>query len=268
MTPRGARAFGGMAEGVRGNPRGAADASPPAGSAIRPRRIFRPPSCSCPFLRRMPDPAPPATAPASASPLPAFPAPLRGRRIVLRPFEPTDPRDMQEAVEETRPALLLFVPWGDQHRDEANTAGFLRRAREDFDARKSFAWAIHAIESGRFLGGCGLHGKDLRARAFEIGYWIRASAEGRGYVQEAVRVVTAAGFDHLGAHRVELCLDSINDRSRRVAERAGFVHEGTTRRSSLRCDGTPRDLEIHSMLREEFDAARARWAADGFPPAT
>jgi RimJ/RimL family protein N-acetyltransferase len=216
----------------------------------------------------MPDPAP-APAPATTtSPLPPFPAPLRGSRVVLRPFEPSDARDLREAVEETRPALLRFVPWGDQHRDEENTATFLRKAREDFDARKQFACAMHALDGGRFLGGCGLHVKDLRARAFEVGYWIRASAEGRGYVQEAVRLVTALGFERFGANRVELCLDTANDRSRRVAERAGFVLEGTRRRSSARCDGTLLDLEIRSMLREEYEAARARWAAEAFPRAT
>jgi ribosomal-protein-serine acetyltransferase len=205
-----------------------------------------------------------ASPPAAPSPLPPFPGPLRGPRIVLRPFEPGDPRDLRdlrEAVEETRPALLLFVPWGDQHRDDENTAAFIRRARADFDARTGFPWAIETAD-GAFLGGCGLHGKDLRARSFEIGYWIRASAEGRGYVQEAVRLATTAAFEHLEANRLELCLDTINDRSRRVAKRAGFVHEGTRRRSSLRCDGSLVDLEVHAMVREDYDAAKARWATE------
>lgn len=185
----------------------------------------------------------------------------------MRPFEPTDLRDLRDAVEETRPALYRFLPWGDEHRSDENTAAFLARARKSFDARTMFALAVHATDGGRFLGGGGLNVKDFRARAFEIGYWIRASAEGRGFVQEGVRLVTAAAFEHLEANRVELSCDPTNERSLHVARRAGFVHEGRHRRCRVRCDGTSLDLEVFAMVREDYEAAKTRWAAEGFPPA-
>jgi RimJ/RimL family protein N-acetyltransferase len=210
---------------------------------------------------------PPAASPAPISPLKAFPAPLRGKRIVLRPFVAKDLRDLREAVEETRPALYRFIPWGDQHRDDANTAAFLAKAAADFKARKMFALAVHAIDGGRFLGGGGLNVRDFRARYYEIGYWIRASAEGRGFVQEGVRLVTAAAFEHMEANRVELRCDPTNERSLHVARRAGYVHEGRNRRAAVRCDGTVRDLEVFAMVREDYEAAKARWAAEPFPPA-
>jgi RimJ/RimL family protein N-acetyltransferase len=182
--------------------------------------------------------------------------------VILRPFDLPDLRDLRAAVEETRPTLLRFLPWGDQHRSDENTAAFLTRARREFDERTMFALSIHAIDGGRLLGGSGLNVRDFGARYFEIGYWIRASAEGKGYVQEAVRLVTAVGFEQLEANRIELRSDTTNEKSLRVARRAGYVFEGTSRRSAVRCDGTIRDLAVFSMVREDYKAAKFRWASD------
>ena len=43
---------------------------------------------------------------------------------------------------------------------------------------------------------------------------------------EAVRGITALAFDALGARRVDICCDSLNHPSVRVAQRAGFRPEG------------------------------------------
>ena len=59
-------------------------------------------------------------------------------------------------------------------------------------------------ERGGLLGGTGLHRIDCELRRFEIGFWIRASAEGQGYVSEAVQAMTALAFDQLDARRVQI----------------------------------------------------------------
>ncbi len=92
-----------------------------------------------------------------------------------------------------------------------------------------------------------------------MGYWIRASEEGRGYVQEAVRVLTRAAFEYVGANRVMVRCDSTNERSRHVIARAGFVSEGTMRRTGLRRDGSLRDTLVFAMIREDYEAAKASW---------
>src|SRR5262249_31759090 len=97
------------------------------------------------------------------------------------------------------------------------------------------------------------------ARAFELGYWIRASEEGKGYVQETSRLVTTAAFEGMGANRVMVRCDADNERSRRVIERAGFPLEGRLRCTSRRRDGTVRDAVTYAMVREDCEAAKRRW---------
>jgi RimJ/RimL family protein N-acetyltransferase len=73
----------------------------------------------------------------------------------------------------------------------------------------------------------------------QIGYWIAASARGRGYATRAVILLTRWLFE-LGEARVFLTIVVGNDQSVAVARRAGFVHEGTMRSEGVlqgqRCD--------------------------------
>jgi RimJ/RimL family protein N-acetyltransferase len=64
---------------------------------------------------------------------------------------------------------------------------------------------------------------------FEIGYWVRASLEGQGYITEAVNGITDFAFNVLGAMRVEIRCDARNTRSAAVAQRAGYVQEARMR---------------------------------------
>ncbi|HET9494837.1 MAG TPA: GNAT family N-acetyltransferase, partial [Chloroflexia bacterium] len=66
-----------------------------------------------------------------------------------------------------------------------------------------------------------------------IGYWIRPTAVGRGYVTEAVKLLTAFALDVLEAKRVEILCDERNVPSANVARRAGYVLEGVRHNDSL-----------------------------------
>jgi RimJ/RimL family protein N-acetyltransferase len=64
-------------------------------------------------------------------------------------------------------------------------------------------------------------------------------------------------FDGLQAQRVELRIDNVNERSWRVAERAGFTLEGVLRHESLTADGALRDMRVYSKVRGVEEPALA-----------
>ena len=68
--------------------------------------------------------------------------------------------------------------------------------------------------------------RDASVPCFEIGYWLRSSCTGNGYITEAVNRMQQYAFDDLGANRVEIRVPDINFKSRAVAERCGFFLEG------------------------------------------
>ena len=187
------------------------------------------------------------------------PVPLLGRRVLVRPYEREDAPAVRGAVEEARETLRPWMPWWDTHRTIEESIHFCVRSKAHWLLRDNMNLGIWERSSGRYLGGTGFHDPEWDVRKFEIGYWVRPSAMGAGYVTEAVKVLTRAAFEHFAANRVEIHCDTRNERSRRVAERCGFVLEGTLRREARTTSGDLRDTMIFGLLREEHDALRAMW---------
>jgi ribosomal-protein-alanine N-acetyltransferase len=77
-------------------------------------------------------------------------------------------------------------------------------------------------------------------RGGHIGYWIDKEFANRGYTTRAVEILTRFGFDQLGLHRIEINIRPENAPSCKVAEKAGYLLEGTRNRY-LHIDGQWRD---------------------------
>ncbi len=56
----------------------------------------------------------------------------------------------------------------------------------------------------------------------EVGYWLGAPYEGRGYVARSLQCLAAYAFNSMGMHMLYANVLSDHFRSRRVLERAGF----------------------------------------------
>ncbi|MGE5674279.1 MAG: GNAT family N-acetyltransferase [Mycobacterium leprae] len=183
-----------------------------------------------------------------------IPEELVGERIIVRPYREEDAPAFWEAIEESRAHLAPWLPWVHYYQTPADVPPFLIRSRARWLLREDMVVGIFERATGRFLGGSGLHRIDWSRRSFEIGYWLRKSAEGRGYVSETVQLLTRLAFDTLAAYRVEIRMNVKNDRSRHVPERLGFVHEGI-----LRCVGVPEtpggrpcDDHVFALIPEEY----------------
>ena len=73
------------------------------------------------------------------------------------------------------------------------------------------------------------------------------SGSRRGLATTALDVLTSWCFDDLGPHRFELRHSVLNEASCRVADKAGFEFEGTTRSQLLHADGW-HDMHPHARL--------------------
>lgn len=175
---------------------------------------------------------------------------LRGTQVVVRPYQLEDADELFAAVEESRQHLWPWLPWVTQHQTVEDTRDFILRTQAKWLLREDdLTVGIFEADSGRYLGGSGLHVRGWDVPAFEIGYWIRASAEGHGYVAETVRLLTDFAFESLGAQRVMIRCDARNARSAAVAERLGFVHEAHLRNEvRTHTDGALRDTLIFSLI--------------------
>lgn len=190
---------------------------------------------------------------AAANPvLLALPDELVGERVRVRPYRPGDGAAFFEAVEESREHLRPWVGWADKHATPDDAEAYARRMQARWLAREDLTVALFDRATGRFVGGAGLHDIEWDVPAMEVGYWVRASAQGGGYVTEAVRLLCRLAFGTLGTERLTLTCDAKNERSAAVARRAGFVHEGTLRRHCRGAGGDLRDTLVFGMTREDF----------------
>jgi RimJ/RimL family protein N-acetyltransferase len=181
-----------------------------------------------------------------------LPDQLVGERVIVRPWDDADADGLWAAIDSSREHLGPWMTWLDQNRDPNNALEYCRRSRARWLLREDLAVAIVERGTGRIVGGGGMHRIDWTYRLFEIGYWVRQDAEGRGYASETVQLLARLAFDELDANRVELRIDTRNVRSLRVADRLGFVLEGTLRRKMPAPGGSPTDMHVLALLPDEY----------------
>jgi RimJ/RimL family protein N-acetyltransferase len=176
---------------------------------------------------------------------------LRGERVVVRPYRESDAQALYEAVAESRDHLRPWMPFADEHQTVDESRHWIIQQMAHWILRDDLMLSIWEQESDRYLGGTGLYPHNWEIGYFEIGYWIRAFAEGHGYIAESVRLVTDYAFDNLKANRIEIRCDELNARSAAIPNRLGYVLEGRLRNHLATSDGRLRTTLIFSLIPED-----------------
>lgn len=181
-----------------------------------------------------------------------FPYSFDTERLTIRGPLPDDAIPLRQAVLESQAELKPWMPWAMNVLTEEQYRVRVREGQLKFLAREDL-WMILLLRgTPTVVGASGLHRIDWRVPKFEIGYWVRTSFAGQGYITEAVNGLTVFAFDTLGAQRVEIRCDVKNTRSAAVARRAGYTLEGTFHRDTRDHFGQLRDTYIFAKVREEM----------------
>jgi RimJ/RimL family protein N-acetyltransferase len=185
-------------------------------------------------------------------------------RLILRCPRRGDGAIVNAAVVSSQVELDPWLPWATAQPTLEESEATCRRQQARFLLREDLVMLIFGRDGsgneGELLGGTGLHRIDWTLRRFEIGYWRKTGCEGRGIVTEAVTALARMAFDSLAARRVEIRVDNDNERSWKVAERAGFTLEALLRFDALTPGGQPRSTRVYARVRgaeEPFGAAPA-----------
>jgi RimJ/RimL family protein N-acetyltransferase len=109
-------------------------------------------------------------------------------------------------------------------------------------------WAI--VQDDALVGRVGFRAINLGEGFAEIAYWTVPAARGRNIAARAVRTVSTWMFRSVGIHRLELSHSAGNSASCRVAEKAGYIYEGTRRQQALHQDGW-HDMHLHARLSDQ-----------------
>jgi RimJ/RimL family protein N-acetyltransferase len=173
---------------------------------------------------------------------------LETERLLLRPFELSDAKDVQRlagdrAIADT--TLNIPHPYEDGMAEE-----WISTHQAKFEAGELCNFAIVLRGTGELLGAMGLAIAARFERAV-LGYWIGKPYWNNGYCTEAGRAVFHYGFSTLKLNRIHASHLTRNPASGRVMQKLGMVHEGRERQHVKKWDRFE-DLELYGLLRDEW----------------
>jgi N-acetyltransferase len=191
---------------------------------------------------------------------------LRGRDVQLRPLAAADAEGLAVAAAESRDSYqFTLVPDGIAQAQAYVSAALRARLNGErypfcvlYRGRVAGSTSLCNFERWRWPEGSRRQRYD-RPDVVEIGHtWLAASAQGSVCNIEAKYLLFGHAFEAWQVHRVCLCTDARNHRSRAAIARLGAHYEGVRRAHKIAADCSIRDSAYYSMLIQEWPAARQR----------
>lgn len=174
--------------------------------------------------------------------------PSAGIRLV--PFQRGDVADMARLADEPGVYENTYIP---SERDADFADGWVAMYLAGWADGTRAGFTIRALDEGDFLGFASLPTLDLGKLEAEAGYVVSAGARRRGIATAALRLISRWGIETLGLKRIYLHIDPDNVGSLKVAERCGFVREGTLRSVYFK-EGQRVDSALFSLLPGDLEA--------------
>jgi len=177
--------------------------------------------------------------------------------LSLRLVEPHHAEELYRVCIESREHIARWLPWMTPGYKLEDARLFCERSQQAFAERK--ALAVNLVINGKIVGGSGwtdwkqekLFEGRLDISSADIGYWLVQQAQGKAMMTRAVRALTSLAIEEYGIRRLTIRAEPENEKSWKVAERLGYLCEGTLR-DIARCDGRRVDHKLYSMLAEEW----------------
>jgi RimJ/RimL family protein N-acetyltransferase len=167
--------------------------------------------------------------------------------VTLRPWRTTDAPAVFEACQD--PEIPRFVPIPQPYTLD-DGRWFVTHSAEESATGPSAHFAIVDPTTDRLLGAISRHGPgEPKTHRAMVGYWLAREARGRGFATRAVRLLVDWTFATSDVIRLELYTDVANERSGRVAIRAGCEPEGIRRAWDLDRNGRPIDAAFYVWIR-------------------
>lgn len=124
----------------------------------------------------------------------------------------------------------------------------------DYNKRVRVKWGIFLTDNPHILVGI-IEAMDFNQKVnmVTIGYFLAEPYWGRGIAGQAVNLVVEYLFETADVNRIQAEVMPFNERSKRVLVKNGFLKEGTLRQASVWSGKGLVDLEVYSVLAEEYE---------------
>ncbi|GEO02374.1 50S ribosomal protein L7 serine acetyltransferase [Adhaeribacter aerolatus] len=151
-------------------------------------------------------------------------------RLRLRTYQEADAEAFLTLIQENKTRLAPSFPSRVRVTNRSEEAlRLIKRFRVDWQLGQVYAFGIWRKEQNVYIGDISLKNFDNSIPKAEVGYYLAAASEGRGYCTEALRAVTNFAFEQLDVNKLYIRCSLGNNRSYALAERCGYQREGLVR---------------------------------------
>jgi RimJ/RimL family protein N-acetyltransferase len=157
------------------------------------------------------------------------------------------------------PELWRWIPTPVTSAEEMRT--YVMAALDEQRRGVSLPFVIIDQATDQVIGSTRYGNIDTSHRRLEIGWtWLTSARQRTAANTEAKLLLLTHAFETLGAIRVELKTDALNDKSRKAIARIGATEEGTFRHHMITASGRVRDTVYFSIIDAEWPAIKATLA--------
>lgn len=149
---------------------------------------------------------------------------IRTERLILLKREHEHDLEMWQAIEESRKELREYLFWVDSQQSLNDVVKSTDFFYKQWDDDSEWVYDIYTVKDYHFIGCIGPHAINFLNQSADLGYWLRTSETGNGYMNEAILAIEEELFKN-GIHRLVIRCDTNNIKSANVAKRAGYVFE-------------------------------------------
>ena len=188
-----------------------------------------------------------------------IPAKINGQRIYLErpPVRLFVAKEIYDAAQESLDGQGPWCPYTPKDDVKLFFKG-LKWSAKKWEKGLLYDYTIRDKKTKKLLGFVNVRDIAIYSHSGELGYWLRQSAEGYGYCQEALQLMEKVFFK-AGLNRLVIRTDSLNKKSNAVAKRAGYKLDGVLREDSWVCDlKCMNDTYFFTKLKSEWLAEQKK----------
>lgn len=127
----------------------------------------------------------------------------------------------------------------------------------DYQKKSRVKWGIFQKSQNDTLVGI-IEAMDFNQKVdmVTIGYYLAEAYWGKGIATEAVHMIVKYLFEEVAINRIQAEVMPLNEPSKKVLLKNGFLKEGLIRQASLWSGKGIVDLEIYGYLKEDYGASK------------
>ncbi|GGO70039.1 GNAT family N-acetyltransferase [Bowmanella pacifica] len=173
---------------------------------------------------------------------------LTSERLVLRPLVAGDAEALFKIFSDPQVMTYWYTPpW----KDISDAHQYIADTQQAMELEAQYVFAIVDKNTDALMGKCMLWHIQPDSRRAEIGFGLGVEFWGKGYIQEAGRLLLDFAFSQLNLNRLEAEIDPENLGSAKALQRLGFQQEGYLPQRWI-VDGHMSDSALYGLLRQDF----------------